>query len=208
MSLKYLQLATTPAVLDAQNKYYGRARHVDPARPIPDDCLGPEEAAFIAARDSFYLGTVSETGWPYIQHRGGPPGFLHVLDAGKALAFADLGGNRQLLSTGNISAGSDRVALFLMDYPNRTRLKVNGHARILPADERPELTAALSAGLPPQARIERLFVIAVAAFDWNCPLYITPRYTEEQIAAAVAPLRARIAELEAQLHIPPELGAS
>ena len=146
MSLKYLQLASTPSVQAAQTQYYGRARSIEQTGTTPDDQLGQDEVAFISERDSFYLATVSETGWPYIQHRGGPAGFLRVLDEGRTLAFADLGGNRQLLTTGNLSADHDRVALFLMDYPNRTRLKVNGHARVLDARERPDLADKLAQG--------------------------------------------------------------
>lgn len=199
MALKYLSLATTPAVQAAQRRYYGRAQSFAPGAEGSPTPLGEEEAAFIAARDSFYLATVTETGWPYVQHRGGPAGFLRVLDA-HTLAFADLGGNRQLLSTGNLTAGTnDRVALFLMDYPGRTRLKVMGHARVLDAREQPDLAAQLSAGLPPHARVERLFVVTVVSFDWNCPQHITPRYTREEVETLVAPLRARIAQLEARL---------
>ena len=200
MSLKYLELATTPSVQAAQTRYYGRARSIDQTGTTPDDRLGQDEIAFISERDSFYLATVSETGWPYIQHRGGPAGFLRVLDEGSTLAFADLAGNRQLLSTGNLSADHDRVALFLMDYPNRTRLKVNGHARIVDAREHPDLARELAGGFSSTIRVERLFFVSVVAYDWNCPQHITPRYTQEEIETAVAaPLRARIAELEARL---------
>ena len=152
--------------------------------------------SFIEERDSFYLATVSESGWPYIQHRGGAAGFLHVVGP-RTLAFADYKGNRQLLSTGNL-AKCDRVALFLMDYPGRTRLKILGHARVENARTHPELTAQIA---PPETRptVERLFVIEVVAFDWNCPQYITPRYTADEVQAALAPLRQRIAELEAQM---------
>ena len=129
MADKYLQLLTTPAVARAQTHYYGRARVPDHA---PErNSLGMDEQDFISARDSIYLATVTETGWPYMQHRGGPPGFLHVLDD-HTLAFADYSGNRQLLSTGNLAV-NDKAALFLMDYPNRTRLKILGHARSVDA---------------------------------------------------------------------------
>jgi uncharacterized protein len=142
------------------------------------DPLGGDEATFIAARDSFYLATVSENGWPYVQHRGGARGFLRVLSP-TLLAFADYCGNRQLLTTGNL-ATNDRVTLFLMDYPNRTRLKIIGHARVEDAKEHPELTVALA---DPTVRrvVERFIFIDVVSFDWNCPQYITPRYTLEEI---------------------------
>lgn len=194
MTHKYLELAFTPAVLAAQQHAYGRAAkpHADGER----DELGPAEREFIAARDSFYLGSVNADGWPYIQHRGGPPGFLHVVDE-RTLAFADLRGNRQLVTTGNV-AGNARVALFLMDYPQRARLKVWGEARVLDAAAHPEWVARLSKGAG-RSPIERVFVIEVHAFDWNCPQHITPRYSEAEVREVIAPLRERIAELERQL---------
>jgi predicted pyridoxine 5'-phosphate oxidase superfamily flavin-nucleotide-binding protein len=160
----------------------------------PNDALGLEEAAFIAGRDSLYLATVSETGWPYVQHRGGPPGFLKVLSPTRLL-MPDFKGNAQYVSVGN-AAANDRVALILMDYPGRRRLKILGRLRTLsPSEAGPEL---LEAAEPRdyRARVERLFVIDVAAFDWNCPQHVTPRYTAAQVEEIVAPLTARIAELE------------
>ena len=194
MADKFLELLTTPAVARAQTHYYGRARVPDHA---PErNPLGMDEQDFISARDSFYLATVTETGWPYMQHRGGSPGFLRVLND-HTLAFADYAGNRQLLSTGNLAA-NDKAALFLMDYPNRTRLKILGHARAVDAREHPELVTQLA---EPRMRsqVERLFFIDVISFDWNCPKHITPRYTAAEAESAIAPLRQRIAELEAQL---------
>lgn len=204
MALTYLKLATTPAVREMQRHYYGRAQSFPPGEDGARTPLGPDETDFIVARDSFYLATVSETGWPYLQHRGGPAGFLRVLDAG-TLAFADLRGNRQLLSTGNLAAGNDRAALFLMDYPGRTRLKINGHARVADARAEPAVAAAVAPPDPAlSARVERVFLVEVVSFDWNCPQFITPRYTPPEIEAAVAaPLRRRIAELEARLNAAP-----
>jgi len=142
------------------------------------------------------MASVSEAGWPYIQHRGGRAGFLRVLNP-HTLAFADYTGNRQMLSTGNLAA-NDRVALFLMDYPQRTRLKILGHARVEDARQHPALVRQLSE--PDTHRIvERLFFIEVVSFDWNCPKHITPRYTIEEVEKLVAPLKERVAELEAQL---------
>ncbi len=194
MPNQFKHITFTPAVLAAQEHYYGR-RAAMPAT-LERDSLTDEEREFITARDSFYLATVTETGWPYVQHRGGRPGFLHLLGP-TTLAFADFGGNRQLLSAGNLAA-NDRVALFLMDYPQRTRLKILGHARVEDARQHPELVRQLS---EPDAHetVERLFFIEVVSFDWNCPKYITPRYTIEEIQELVAPLKARIAELEAKL---------
>ena len=196
MAGKFLELTFTPAVLAAQEHYFGRAQ---PMPPQPGrDPLTDDETQFIQSRDSFYIATVTETGWPYMQHRGGRAGFLHVVSPTQ-LAFADYKGNRQMLSTGTIAA-NDRVALFLMDYPQRTRLKILGHARIEDARQHPELVTQLA---EPETRgiVERLFLIEVVSFDWNCPKYITPRYTEAEVSAAVAPLRQRIAELEEQLKV-------
>jgi predicted pyridoxine 5'-phosphate oxidase superfamily flavin-nucleotide-binding protein len=195
MALKYLATTFTPSVRAAQAHYYGRAPKL-PSAP-ETDTLTAEETDFLTARDSFYMATVTEDGWPYVQHRGGPPGFLKVLGPNQ-LGFADFGGNRQNLSTGNLAA-SDRVALFLMDYPRKERLKLLGHARVLDAREHPQLADQLMPAPGLRGHVERLFLIDVIAFDWNCPKYITPRYTEAEVEMAVAPLKQRIAELEAQL---------
>ncbi len=161
------------------------------------DVLTDREADFIAARDSFYMASVSEDGWPYVQHRGGPAGFLRRI-SGNRIGFADYRGNRQYLSAANL-AGDDRVALFLMDYPNRRRLKLIGHAH--ESDD----PAAIAALMMPDyaAEPERAFLIDIVGFDWNCPQHITPRFTEAEISRATRPLieelaqlRARIAELE------------
>ncbi|CAN5702558.1 pyridoxamine 5'-phosphate oxidase family protein [soil metagenome] len=195
MALKYLETSTTTAVRAAQEHYYGAGRALPPA---PErDVLTPDEIAFVEARDSFYLATVTEDGWPYIQHRGGPAGFLKVLGPNQ-LGFADLGGNRQLLSTGNLAA-HEKVALFLMDYPRRERLKLLGRARVLDARDQPALADQLAPSLALRAAVERLFVIDVTGFDWNCPKYITPRYTAAEVERVVAPLKARIAALESEL---------
>ena len=174
MAHRYYELAFTPAVKAAQTRYGSRKGNgrVE-LHGQPNDTLGADEAEFIAARDSFYMATVSETGWPYIQHRGGPKGFLKVLD-GKTLTFADFRGNTQLISIGNLT-GDDRVSLFLMDYPNRTRLKILGHAKVVEGDTRPELH---SPGYG--ATVERALIITVEAFDWNCRQHITPRFTPEE----------------------------
>ncbi|MGC3957402.1 MAG: pyridoxamine 5'-phosphate oxidase family protein [Verrucomicrobiota bacterium] len=194
MATKFLELAFTNSVLKSQERFYGAAQRITNA---PErDALTEDEAGFIRSRDSFYMATVSETGWPYMQHRGGKPGFLRVLSPTQ-LAFADYKGNRQMLSTGNLAA-NNRVTLFLMDYPQRTRLKILGHARIEDARQHPELVAQF-AEPDVQRIVERLFFIEVVSFDWNCPKYITPRYTAAEVEDAVAPLRQRIAELEAQL---------
>jgi ferredoxin-NADP reductase/predicted pyridoxine 5'-phosphate oxidase superfamily flavin-nucleotide-binding protein len=148
--------------------------------------LGPNEIAFIEVRDSFYQGTVSETGWPYVQHRGGPAGFLKVLDA-RTIGYADFTGNRQYISAGNL-AGDDRVCLFLIDYPNQARLKILGRARVIDEDSDPGLLARLD-NPEYRARVERGIVIRIEGFDWNCPKYITPRYTKEEIAQRIKDAR-------------------
>lgn len=161
------------------------------------DMLTPREINFIAARDSFYMASVSEDGWPYIQHRGGPAGFLRHI-AGNRIGFADYSGNRQYLSTANLAA-DDRVSLFLMDYPNRRRLKLIGHAHA--SDDPADIAALMASDYPAQP--ERVFLIDVVGLDWNCPQHITPRFTEAEIRRATQPLieeitqlRARVAELE------------
>ena len=157
-----------------------------------------QEFDFIGERDSFYQATVSETGWPYVQHRGGPKGFLKVLDE-HTLGFADFRGNRQYLSVGNLNA-NDRIAMILMDYPNRIRLKIWGRARIVHDHEDPELIARLE--VPSyRARVERGIVIHVEASEWNCPLHITPRYSKAEVDHLLTPLLEEIQWLKAQLSL-------
>lgn len=194
MAKRFMQTVLTPSVLEAQQQYFGR--HAVAQDAPENDPLTSDESAFIKARDSFYMATLTENGWPYIQHRGGRPGFLRVVSPTR-IAFADYQGNRQMLSTGNLVA-NDRVALFLMDYPHRSRLKILGHARVEDARLHPELAAEIA---EPEALgiVERLFFIDVLSFDWNCPKYITPRYTAADVSEAVAPLKQRIAELELRL---------
>lgn len=183
----------TPTVLEAQHRQYGAISEIDEA--TEPDPLGPDERDFIDSRDSFYMATVTETGWPYLQHRGGPAGFLRVIDD-RTIAFADLAGNRQLLSTGNLLA-NDRVALFLMDYPGKRRLKIIGRATV----EAPTKDSAIArsfASVAPGGVVERYVLIRVVGHDWNCPRHITPRYTEAEVDEYVASLKKRIAELEAE----------
>src|SRR6266516_3486702 len=194
MADKFHEIVFTDSVRKAQAHYYGKSQRVEGA---PErDALTEDETAFIQSRDSFYMATVSESGWPYVQHRGGKPGFLYVVSP-MSLAFADYRGNRQMLSTGNL-ASNRRVCLFLMDYPQRTRLKILGHARVEDARQHPELRAQFATP-DVQSVVERVFFIDVVSFDWNCPKYITPRYTAAEMEVAVALLRQRIAELENQL---------
>jgi predicted pyridoxine 5'-phosphate oxidase superfamily flavin-nucleotide-binding protein len=172
MSESFRQITFTPSVLAAQQAYLGRASAVAPSDELPS--FMAEEVDFIEARDSFYIASISETGWPYIQHRGGPAGFLRVLGE-RRIGFVDFGGNRQLITVGNLSV-NDRVSLFLMDYAKRERLKILGHARVVDAKSEPELRALLTPS-DYRANVERLVVIDVVAFDWNCPQHIKPHET-------------------------------
>lgn len=198
MPQRFYELAFTPSVKAEQEKH-GSARQYDRMQHNEafGNTLGSDEQYFISLRDSFYMASVSETGWPYIQHRGGPPGFVHVLSP-SLIGFADLRGNKQYISLGNLDKGN-RVALFFMDYPNQTRLKLLGRAQIHENDaESARLLEELDT-TEPQAVAERAILIHVEGFDWNCPQHITPRYTEAEIERAIAPLHKRIADLEAQL---------
>lgn len=160
----FAKIAFTPKVKAMQDKMGSRGAYARLERGNAEaDELGPDEIAFIRERDSFYMASVSETGWPYIQHRGGPRGFVRVIDA-RTIAFDDLRGNRQYISTGNVQH-DDRVALIFVDYPNRARLKILARAKIVEA----------------KAPAERTFVLAIEGIDWNCSQHITPRYTLEEL---------------------------
>jgi uncharacterized protein len=198
MPYKFLDITATPSVRAVQvaNGSRDMWEHFKGHRTF--DRFTDNEAAFIAERDSFYLATVSESGWPYVQHRGGPPGFLKVLDE-KTLGFADFRGNLQYISLGNIAA-DDRVALILVDYPNRARLKILAHMEVRDLAAEPDLAARLA--LPGyKAKLERAFLLHLETFDWNCPQHITPRFTIAEIEPAVSSLRTRIAELEAENQV-------
>ncbi|WP_454260831.1 pyridoxamine 5'-phosphate oxidase family protein [Pseudoxanthomonas mexicana] len=182
----FANIAFTPAVRDVQARDGSRAQYArafESGDELRNAELGPDEAAFIHAQRSFYMATVSETGWPYVQHRGGAPGFLRVVDA-KTLSFADLPGNRQFISVGNV-ANDDRVALILMDYTHRQRLKLLGRLSVEES--------------PGTGRTERTMTIHVEAFDWNCPKYIPMRFEADDVQRALEERDRRIAELEAQL---------
>ncbi len=198
MAHKYAAIAFTNTVRQVQQQQGSRNAYA--AMDQGEDynyLLSENEAQFIQARDSFYMASVSETGWPYVQHRGGAKGFLQVLDA-QTIAFADFKGNRQYVSTGNFQ-GNDRVSLILMDYPNRTRLKILGRVSIVTDDW--ELLARLEQAHY-RAVVERAFVITIEAFDWNCPQHITPRYSEAEMATVVDPLLAELEQLKRQSESP------
>ena len=189
MARNYIHTLFTPATralqtADGSRDAYARMEAGADGRP---DALNAKEADFIAARDSFYLASVTSEGWPYVQHRGGPLGFLKLI-GGNRLGWADYRGNRQHVSTANL-LGDPRVSLFLMDYPNRRRLKLIGRASIITAQHDPALVSELQ--LPDgTAEAERAYLIDVEGYDWNCPQHITPRFTEDEVGRAVQPLYA------------------
>lgn len=193
MSYGFMDIALTPSVRAAQAEMGADRLWSDFKGHRESNRFGDQEAAFIAERDTFYIASVSETGWPYVQHRGGPPGFLKMLDD-QTLAFVDYRGNRQYISTGNFSA-NDRACLILMDYPRRARLKIYAHVEKLSLDADPALTERVT-DKAYKAKPERIFRLRLEAFDWNCPQHITPRFTEAEIATAVEPLRNRLHDLE------------
>jgi uncharacterized protein len=194
MSRRFAELAFTPLVKAQQEKHGSRRSYARmEATGVAGDRLSEFEREFIAGRDGFYMASVSETGWPYIQHRGGEKGFLHVLDD-RTLGFADLRGNKQYVSVGNLEH-DDRVALFFMDYAHQMRLKILGRAEVHEGDA--EASALLEKlRVPGEATpAERAILIHVEGFDWNCPQHITPRYTVEELAGTLEPLRQRIEAL-------------
>lgn len=194
MAHNFGSLVFTPVVKALQEKYGSRRQYarMEEGGSSPDR-LGPEETRFIAERDTFYMATIGSSGWPYIQHRGGPKGFLKVIDD-HTVAFDDFRGNKQYISTGNI-ATNDRVALIMVDYPHQARLKILGRAEIFEGDLAKEWVERLrDRGY--HAVVERAYVIKVEAFDWNCQQHITPRYTEEEIREVLEPFERRLEELE------------
>ncbi len=196
MTARYRDLMFTPPVRQAQTVLNGRELSSGGEGAGLPDLLGPDEAGFLSRRDSFYMATTSATGWPYLQHRGGPPGFVRPLSQNE-FGFADFRGNRQYISVGNL-ATDDRAAFFFMDYANRARLKLMGRIRIITDMEDAERVEALTIpGYP--GRVERAFLVTVEAFEWNCPQHIEPRYTMDELAPALDHLKARISDLEGQL---------
>lgn len=197
MTTAFAEITFTDAVKAAQDRHGSRASYARLERPEAPrrDRLTAKERAFIIARDGFYQATVNAEGWPYVQFRGGRPGFLRVLDD-QTIAYADFSGNKQYLSAGNL-AGNDRIALILMDYAGRRRLKLWGRARLVDAATDPLLIETLADPDYP-ATVERAVVLAIEAFDWNCPQHITPRFTEAELEAALAPVREEIAALRAE----------
>lgn len=195
MGRRFAELAFTSGVKEQQRQHGSRQLYerVEQSRDLGDK-LGEYEQEFIRERDGFYMASISETGWPYVQYRGGPKGFLHVLDE-RTLGFADLRGNKQYISVGNLE-NNDRVALFLMDYPGQSRLKILGHAKVYEGDDEARQLIAKLREPAEKTPVERALVIHVEGFDWNCPQHITPRYTQEELAKILDPIRKRIEALE------------
>ena len=192
----YHEIAFTPAVKALQEVQGSReiyAKYEASPKRMKTELTGAE-GSYLRERDSFYMSSVSETGWPYMQHRGGPAGFIKTLSA-EEFGWAEYFGNRQYITTGNIS-GNDRVALFFIDYASKTRLKIYGHARVIGPDD-PELDRLREGS--GDIVVERGMIVKVASYEWNCPKYITERYTKPEVQQALAQMGARIAELEAQL---------
>ena len=196
MANTFGSLVFTPVVKELQQRYGSRRQYERlAAQATSRQGLGPDEREFIAERDSFYMASIGSTGWPYVQHRGGPKGFLKVLD-NQTIAFADYRGNRQYISTGNLLT-DDRVALILVDYSRRARLKILGYAKITERSEAGQLLEAVR-DEGENSFVERVYVIHVEAFDWNCPQHITPRFTVDEIRTILAPFEERLQALETE----------
>jgi predicted pyridoxine 5'-phosphate oxidase superfamily flavin-nucleotide-binding protein len=197
MGKRFAELAFTPLVKEQQRLHGSRQAYARVEEfGDPGDRLGPQEQEFIHERDGFYMGSVTESGWPYVQFRGGPKGFLRVLDE-QTLGFADLRGNKQYISVGNLEH-DDRVALFLMDYPNKSRLKILGHAKVHEGTAEARKLLETLGVVGEKTPAERAVLVHVEAFDWNCPQHITPRYTEEELVKMLEPMRLRLEALEAE----------
>ena len=199
MSKHYASIAFTDDVRAVQSdrgsqEFYGRKLAAGKAAPGRDP-LTDDEKEYLGERDGFYLASVSETGWPYVQFRGGPRGFVHAVDD-HTIAWADFRGNLQYISTGNMT-GDRRVAIIAMDYAHQRRLKIFGRARIVTAEQDAGLLEALSDDAY-DAVVERAVVVDVEAYDWNCPQHITPRFTAAELEEALEPIRGRLAALEAE----------
>jgi predicted pyridoxine 5'-phosphate oxidase superfamily flavin-nucleotide-binding protein len=188
----------TPEVEAAQERIGSKGKYARRYEAKQDEPLGEDEQAFLTSRTSIYIASVNSVGWPYVQHRGGPVGFIKVLDP-FTIGFADYLGNRQLITRGNLST-DDRVSVFAMDYPRKARLKLQGHATLVDAADAPDLVPQLET--EGQGRVERVMTICIAAWDWNCPQFITPRFDTAEMTALIGPeisrLETRIAELEAE----------
>lgn len=196
MAKNFATLAFTDSVKAMQEKLGSRATYARVERDTYIDGLTENEVDFIAQRDSFYMASIGEKGFPYIQHRGGPKGFLKVLDS-KRLGFIDFKGNMQYITVGNL-ATNNNVALIMLDYPSRARLKIFAKASIIELKDDPSLLELLDLASY-KFRPERMMVLDIEAYDWNCPQHITPRYTAEEIELAFAPQKEYVLKLEAEV---------
>jgi uncharacterized protein len=197
MARNFAEIAFTESVKAQQEKYGSRRSYARMEAMARGNEISVNEAEFIAERDGFYLATVGVNGFPYVQFRGGPRGFLKVIDP-KTLAYADFRGNMQYISVGNLH-GNDKAALILMDYANQQRLKIYARIEIVEAKDAPELIARLQ-DPSYEAQVERAMVLHLEAFDWNCPQHITQRFTIEEIRELNAPLYEHVAKLEAEIE--------
>jgi uncharacterized protein len=192
MAKNFMELAFTDSVRKVQEQYGTRAPYQKmESKDEFRTKLTWQEKSYIKNRDSFYMSSVGENGWPYMQFRGGPKGFLKVIDT-NVLTYADFQGNGQYISTGNINA-TKKTVLFLMDYTQQQRLKIWAEAEVMHAADYPEFLEKLE--MPDyKATVERIFIFKVHAFDWNCPQHITPRYTKEEIEKGLVKLDQELIE--------------
>jgi predicted pyridoxine 5'-phosphate oxidase superfamily flavin-nucleotide-binding protein len=193
MAQNFHQIAFTDAVKALQTEHGSRNSYERMEKFNVVDGLSENEMGFIANRDSFYLASFGENHFPYVQHRGGPKGFLKVLDKDR-IGFIDFSGNKQYITVGNL-ATNNNVALIMVDYPSQSRLKIYAKAEIVELKDNPELLATLDLG-DYKFRPERMMLFHIEAYDWNCPQHITPRYTAEEIKIALQPQQDYIAKLE------------
>lgn len=195
----FADILFTPQVEAEQARIGSKGKYDARYAAKQDEPLSDREQAFLTSRTTLYVASQSSSGWPYIQHRGGPLGFVKILDP-FTIGFADYLGNRQLITKGNL-ATDDRVSLFAMDYARQARLKLLGHATLRAAEEAPDLARQLAT--EGEGRVQRVMTIRIAAWDWNCPQYITPRFDTAEMTALMGPeisrLETRNAELEAEL---------
>ena len=198
MPTSFADIAFTPSVQALQSRHGSRTQYARMQARAGESTLSARERDFLQQADTFYLATVGETGWPYVQHRGGPPGFVRVRSPSQ-VAFADFRGNLQYVSAGNV-ARDDRASIIVVDVANRRRLKLLGHLHLVDLADADEALVA-SVALPGyRATVERIALFDVVAFDWNCPQHITQRFTADEVEAVTRPLEVRIATLEAELR--------
>ena len=200
MTRRFYDLTFGPSVLEQQACMGSRAAYAmaQSGGSDPTALMTRNETTFLAARDSFYLASITQKGWPYVQHRGGAPGFVRETAAGE-IGWAEFVGNRQYISAGNVAV-DDRVAMIFVDYPNQQRLKILGHMTLHEPAARPDLARLLVVD-GYRGHVERFILVKVEAFDWNCPQHIVPRFNLQELEQILTPLHARIAELEAKLKV-------